>query len=96
MPTAGGVRVDPAHNDVLYVGAEFDGVFKSTDGAESWLPVSLGLDGLTIVGPRARSRRSERAVRGHLRVGLQDHDGSRVALDQAPKTGPFGGRSLDF
>jgi len=42
--------VSPAHNNVLYVGAEFDGVFKSTDGGESWGPVSLGLDGVRVTG----------------------------------------------
>ena len=50
MPPAGGVRVNPAHHNVLYVGAEFDGVFKSTDGGETWLPVSLGLDGVRVLG----------------------------------------------
>ena len=42
--------MNPADHDVLYVGAEFDGVFKSTDGAETWLPVSLGLDGVRVLG----------------------------------------------
>ncbi len=50
LPPAGGVRVDPAHHNVLYVGAEFDGVFKSTDGGETWLPVNLGLDGVRVTG----------------------------------------------
>jgi hypothetical protein len=50
MPPAGGVRVNPAHPNVLYVGAEGDGVFKSTDGAETWMPVDLGLDGSIVLG----------------------------------------------
>jgi photosystem II stability/assembly factor-like uncharacterized protein len=46
----GSVQVDPNHPYVLYVGIEGDGVFKSTDAAESWFPVNLGLDDTGIVG----------------------------------------------
>ena len=42
--------MNPAHHDVLYVGALGDGVFKSTDGAETWAPVNLGLDGVSVGG----------------------------------------------
>jgi len=37
------VQIDPAHHNVLYVGTEGDGVFKSTDGGETWSDVNLGL-----------------------------------------------------
>ncbi len=45
-----GVQVHPHQHNVLYVGTEGGGVFKSTDGAETWLPVNLGLDNLGVVG----------------------------------------------
>jgi len=45
-----GVQIHPRHHEVLYVGTEGEGVFKSTDGAESWLPANLGLDNPGVVG----------------------------------------------
>jgi photosystem II stability/assembly factor-like uncharacterized protein len=46
----GFLLVNPERPDVLYVGIEGGGVFKSTDAAESWLPINLGLGDLTITG----------------------------------------------
>ena len=46
----GSVLVNPKDPDVLYVGTEGEGVFKSTDGAESWHPFNRGLDDQTVFG----------------------------------------------
>jgi photosystem II stability/assembly factor-like uncharacterized protein len=46
----GFLLVNPEHSNVLYVAFEYVGVFKSTDAAESWLPINLGLGDLTITG----------------------------------------------
>jgi hypothetical protein len=37
------VQIDPNHHNVLYVGTEGDGVFRSRDGGENWSAVNLGL-----------------------------------------------------
>lgn len=38
------VAVHPRNRSVIYLGTSDNGVFKSTDGGESWLPISLGMD----------------------------------------------------
>ena len=43
----GSLQVDPRHPDTLYLGMEDGGVFKSTDGAETWFPINLGFGGTT-------------------------------------------------
>jgi photosystem II stability/assembly factor-like uncharacterized protein len=43
----GFVQVDPRHPNVLYVGMEDGGVFKSTDAAETWYSINLGFGGTT-------------------------------------------------
>ena len=45
-----GVQVNPAHHDVLHVGTEVEGVFKSTDGGETWRPVNLGIEDPRVTG----------------------------------------------
>ncbi|MET0620183.1 MAG: hypothetical protein ABW056_07880 [Thermoanaerobaculia bacterium] len=45
-----GVQVHSRNHDVLYAGTEGEGVFKSTDGAETWRPVNLGLDNPGVIG----------------------------------------------
>jgi photosystem II stability/assembly factor-like uncharacterized protein len=37
------LAIDPTKSSVLYAGTDFDGVFKSTDGGESWAAVNIGL-----------------------------------------------------
>lgn len=44
--------IDPSDPDTLYAGTASRGVYKSTDGAESWAPASSGLRALG--GPEAR------------------------------------------
>jgi photosystem II stability/assembly factor-like uncharacterized protein len=46
----GSVQVDPKHSNVLYVGTDGTGVFKSNDGAETWFPINSGLDDLSVFG----------------------------------------------
>jgi hypothetical protein len=46
----GSVLVNPKNPNVLYIGTEGDGVFKSTDGAESWHPFNRGLEDLVVFG----------------------------------------------
>jgi photosystem II stability/assembly factor-like uncharacterized protein len=41
----GSLQVDPRHPHTLYVGMEDGGVFKSTDGAETWFPINVGFGG---------------------------------------------------
>ena len=40
--------IDPLHPTTLYLAAWADGVFKSTDGGDSWSPASQGLAGLSV------------------------------------------------
>ena len=46
----GSVQVDPNHPNVLYVGTEGNGVFKSKDGAETWFRINSGLNDLVVTG----------------------------------------------
>lgn len=46
--TVNGFAVDPTNAKVMYV-AMRDGLFKSTDGGESWKPVGKGLKNLAAV-----------------------------------------------
>ena len=46
----GSVQIDPKNPKVLYVGTDGSGVFKSTDGAESWFRINSGLDDLSVFG----------------------------------------------
>lgn len=41
------LQVDPQRPSVLYLGTEASGLFKSTDAAETWFPINLGLGGDT-------------------------------------------------
>ncbi len=41
----GFLQVDPSRPNVLYLGTENGGVFKSIDAAESWFPINLGFGG---------------------------------------------------
>ncbi len=43
----GFLQVDPQRPSVLYLGTEGSGLFKSTDAAETWFPINLGLGGDT-------------------------------------------------
>jgi len=43
----GFLQVDPQRPSVLYLGTEASGLFKSTDAAETWFPINLGLGGDT-------------------------------------------------
>ena len=43
----GSLQIDPRHPNVLYLGMEDGGVFKSTDAAETWFPINLGFGGTT-------------------------------------------------
>lgn len=45
-----GVQIDPRDHKVLYVGTEGGGVFKSSDAAETWRAVNLGLDNTGVTG----------------------------------------------
>ena len=42
--------VDPQWPNVLYVGTEGAGVYKSRDAGDSWQPVNDGLDDLNVFG----------------------------------------------
>jgi photosystem II stability/assembly factor-like uncharacterized protein len=46
----GAVQVDPRRHNVLYVGFEGNGVFKSFDSGESWTAINTGLDDLNVFG----------------------------------------------
>jgi photosystem II stability/assembly factor-like uncharacterized protein len=46
----GSVQVDPNRPNVLYIGTEGAGVFKSTDSAETWFPINSGLDDQNVFG----------------------------------------------
>ena len=46
--TANGFAVDPVNPKVMYV-AMRDGLYKSTDGGETWKPVGKGLRNLAAV-----------------------------------------------
>jgi hypothetical protein len=46
----GSVQIDPKNPRLLYVGTDGTGVFKSTDGAESWFRINSGLDDLSVFG----------------------------------------------
>jgi len=46
----GSVQVDPKHPNILYVGTEGTGVFKSTDSAETWFRFNAGLDDFGVFG----------------------------------------------
>ena len=46
--TVNGFAVDPVNPKVMYV-AMRDGLFKSTDGGETWKPVGKGLRNLAAV-----------------------------------------------
>lgn len=46
----GNVLVDPQWPNVLYVGTEGAGVYKSRDAGDSWQPVNDGLDDLNVFG----------------------------------------------
>jgi photosystem II stability/assembly factor-like uncharacterized protein len=46
----GSLQVDPKNSRILYVGTGGTGVFKSTDGAESWFRINSGLDDLGVFG----------------------------------------------
>jgi photosystem II stability/assembly factor-like uncharacterized protein len=46
----GSVQVNPKHPNVLYVGTEDNGVFQSTDGAETWSLFNTGLDDVGVFG----------------------------------------------
>jgi len=37
------LAIDPTATQTVYAGAEFSGVFKSTNGGDSWFPVNTGL-----------------------------------------------------
>jgi hypothetical protein len=42
--------VDPRNHNVLYVAFEGAGVFKSTNGGDSWTAINSGLDDLGVFG----------------------------------------------
>src|SRR5205807_3893879 len=44
----GPLAIDPQTPATLYVGTRADGVFRSTDGGESWSAVSAGLPNLPV------------------------------------------------
>jgi photosystem II stability/assembly factor-like uncharacterized protein len=46
----GSVQVDPRRHNVLYVGFEGAGVFKSLNGGDSWAAINTGLDDLNVFG----------------------------------------------
>ena len=46
----GSVQVDPRRHNVLYVAFEGAGVFKSTNGGDSWTAINAGLDDLGVFG----------------------------------------------
>jgi photosystem II stability/assembly factor-like uncharacterized protein len=46
----GSVQVDPRNHNVLYVAFEGAGVFKSTNGGDSWTAINTGLDDLGVFG----------------------------------------------
>ena len=46
----GSVLVNPRDHNILYVGIEGEGVFKSTDGAQTWSPMNSGLVNLGVTG----------------------------------------------
>lgn len=50
MSRGNGVVIDPRSSNTLVVGTEGAGVFKSTDGGQSWRAVSQGLANLTVFG----------------------------------------------
>jgi len=57
MGRAAPVIIDPEHSEVLYVGSEGGGgVFKSTDGGDTWFPVNLGLSDTSVFGLAADPR----------------------------------------
>lgn len=37
------IRTDPSNSDIIYIGTESEGVFKSTDSGKTWNPVNQGL-----------------------------------------------------
>ena len=47
---AGYLLVNPQNPNVLYLGDEANGMFKSIDAAETWFPISSGLDDKEISG----------------------------------------------
>jgi photosystem II stability/assembly factor-like uncharacterized protein len=46
----GSVQVDPRNHNVLYVAFEGAGVFKSTNGGDSWTAINTGLEDLNVFG----------------------------------------------
>ena len=46
----GSIQVDLKHPNVLYVGTEDNGVFKSYDSAETWFRINAGLDDQGVFG----------------------------------------------
>jgi hypothetical protein len=46
----GSVVVDAHYSTILYVGTEGGGVYQSSDGAESWLPINMGLADPNVFG----------------------------------------------
>ena len=46
----GSIQVDLKHPNVLYVGTEDNGVFKSYNGAETWFRINAGLDDQGVFG----------------------------------------------
>jgi photosystem II stability/assembly factor-like uncharacterized protein len=46
----GSVQVDPCRHNVIYVAFEGAGVFKSTNGGDSWTAINNGLDDLNVFG----------------------------------------------
>ena len=52
VPTSrtGSVQINPLHRSVLYVGTEGGGVYRSSDGADSWQAINAGLDDPNVFG----------------------------------------------
>ena len=78
-PAGGSIRaiaIDPVNPDIVYAGALGGGVFKSTDGGESWAPSSSGLTSLVVVSLAIHPATTNLLFAGTIGGGLfQSTDG---------------------
>ncbi len=74
------IAIDPSDNNIVYVGTERDDIFVSTNGAESWQPISSRLSNITNIIINAFNTQTLYAS------GMFEKRGSVLKSDDSGKT----------
>lgn len=67
--------IDPTNPDIMYVSVEYKGIFKTTNGGDTWVPSSNG-----IRGPRREDERNTPCLGEYFTMAMDPTNSKRLLL----------------